>query len=112
MTKSSRLKELVTLFRNPCYPFEFGYTSKLTLGDWATVIFTCLPFAINHTSNYTIPVTEDTVLPSKTQILLLVKQKISHKMENASGDLWHAPAIFKLRGRSRHWGETICHSGG
>lgn len=111
-TKSLRFKELIILFRNPCYPFEFGYTCMLTPGDWATVVFTFVLFAINHTSHYTIPITEDTLLPSKTEALLFIKQKVSHKMENVSGDLWYAPAIFMLRGRSRHWGETVCHSGG
>lgn len=41
--------------------------------------------------------TEDTLLPSKTEVLLLIKPKTSHKMENASGDLWNAPAIFMLK---------------
>lgn len=108
LRSNPRLKELITSFRNPCDPFEFGYTCKLTLGDWATIVFIFVLFARNHTSKHTIPMTEDTLLPSKTEVLLLIKQKVSHKVEDANGDLWYAPAIFMLRGRSRHWEETVC----
>lgn len=109
LRSNPRLKELITSFRNPCDPFEFDYTCKLALGDWATIVFTFVLFARNHTSNHTIPMTEDTLLPSKTEVLLLIKHKVSHKVEDASGDLWCAPAIVMLRGRSRHWEETVCH---
>lgn len=55
-----------------------------------------MAFAINHTSNYPVPMTEDTLLPRKPEVVLLIKQKISHKMENASGDQWYAPVFFML----------------
>lgn len=82
------------MFRNPCD--LFGCTYKLTLRNWALVVFTFVAFAINHTSNYPVPMTEDTLLPRKPEVVLLIKQKISHKMENASGDQWYAPVFFML----------------
>jgi len=40
--------------------------------------------------------------------LAYTKKKNSYKMENVTGDVWHVPAAFMLRGRSRHWRDPVC----